>query len=91
MVAEHHEPASKETIRQRVWSDLRKVARPDSRFHWNFAEFIADYEGSEIGSQLIQALPAWQASNLMFITPDNNLEVQRRVALEDGKRFVMVA
>ena len=89
MLAEHHEPASKESIRQRVWSDLRHVARPDSRFHWNFAEFIADYEGSEVSAQHIQALPAWQASNLMFITPDNNLEVQRRLAMEDGKKFVM--
>src|SRR5258708_14695451 len=37
----------------------------------------------------MQALPAWQASRLLFITPDNNLEVERRLALEDGKRFVM--
>jgi 5-formyltetrahydrofolate cyclo-ligase len=89
MVAEHDDPASKEAIRQRVWRDLRQVARPDSRFHWDFAEFIADYEGSEVGAQCIQALPAWQASNLMFITPDNNLEVLRRMAMEDGKPFVM--
>ena len=80
---------SKEAIRQRIWADLRDVARPDSRFHWDFAEFIADYEGSEIGAQIIQALPEWQASRLMFITPDNNLEVVRRMAMEDGKRFVM--
>jgi 5-formyltetrahydrofolate cyclo-ligase len=65
------------------------VARPDSRFHWNFAEFIADYEGSEIGAARLQALPAWNASKLMFITPDNNVEVVRRKAMEDGKRFVM--
>lgn len=82
-------PFSKELLRERVWKDLRKVARPDSRFHWNFAEFIADYEGSEEGAARIQALPAWQQSNLMFITPDNNLEVLRRKAMEDGKRFVM--
>ena len=89
MVEENHEPPSKEVIRQRVWNDLRHVARPDSRFHWNFAEFIADYEGSDVCAQRIRALPAWQASNLMFITPDNNLEDVRRIAMEDGKRFVM--
>ncbi|HKF37873.1 MAG TPA: 5-formyltetrahydrofolate cyclo-ligase [Ktedonobacteraceae bacterium] len=83
------EVTSKEVIRQRVWTDLRRVARPDSRFHWNFAEFIADYEGSEASAQTIQALAAWRASNLMFITPDNNLELVRRKAMEDGKRFVM--
>ena len=80
---------SKEAIRERVWEALRKVARPDSRFHWNFAEFITDYEGSEDGARRIQDLPAWQDSTLMFITPDNNLEVLRRQAMEDGKRFVM--
>ncbi|MGZ3611769.1 MAG: 5-formyltetrahydrofolate cyclo-ligase, partial [Ktedonobacteraceae bacterium] len=89
MVAENHEPSSKEAIRQRVWNDLRHVARPDSRFHWNFAEFIADYEGSDVCAQRIRGLLAWQASNLMFITPDNNLEDVRRIAMEDGKRFVM--
>jgi len=89
VVTENHEPLSKEVIRQRVWNDLRHVARPDSRFHWNFAEFIADYEGSDVCAQRIRALPAWQASNLMFITPDNNLEEVRRIAMEDGKRFVM--
>jgi 5-formyltetrahydrofolate cyclo-ligase len=80
---------SREAIRQHVWSQLRTVARPDSRFHWNFAEFIADYEGSEIGAERLQAFPAWQHSKLMFITPDNNLEVVRRKAMEDGRRFVM--
>jgi 5-formyltetrahydrofolate cyclo-ligase len=81
--------SSKETIRQHVWNQLRAVARPDSRFHWNFAEFIADYEGSEVGAERLQSLAAWQNSKLMFITPDNNLEVVRRKAMEDGKRFVM--
>jgi 5-formyltetrahydrofolate cyclo-ligase len=89
MVEENHVPLSKEVIRQHVWNDLRHVARPDSRFHWNFAEFIADYEGSDVCAQRIRALPAWQASDLMFITPDNNLEDVRRIAMEDGKRFVM--
>lgn len=89
MIEDNHEPPSKEVIRQRVWNDLRHVARPDSRFHWNFAEFIADYEGSDACAQRIRALPAWQESNLMFITPDNNLEDVRRIAMEDGKRFVM--
>ena len=89
MVEEYQESSSKEIIRQRVWNKLRHVAQPDSRFHWNFAEFIPDYEGSDIGAQRIRDLPAWQASELMFITPDNNLEEMRRVAMEDGKRFVM--
>jgi 5-formyltetrahydrofolate cyclo-ligase len=87
--AQTPQPFSKEVIRERVWSDLRQVARPDSRFHWNFAEFITDYQGSEEGARRIQELPTWQESDLIFITPDNNLEVLRRKAMEDGKRFVM--
>ena len=30
-----------------IWEELRKVAKPDSRFSFNFAEFITDYEGSD--------------------------------------------
>ncbi|GLV55805.1 hypothetical protein KDH_26490 [Dictyobacter sp. S3.2.2.5] len=80
---------TRDEMRQHIWRQLRQVARPDSRFHWDFAEFIADYEGSEEGARRIQELPAWQNSHLMFITPDNNLEVLRRKAIEDGKHFVM--
>lgn len=89
MMVEPADVSSREAIRQHVWSQLRTVARPDSRFHWNFAEFIADYEGSESGAERLQTLAAWQNSQLMFLTPDNNLEVVRRKAMEDGKRFVM--
>ncbi len=89
MTHESPHPVSKDAIRQQVWEQLRLVARPDSRFHWNFAEFIADYEGSEAGADRIQSLGAWRASSLMFITPDNNVEVVRSKAMEDGKRFVM--
>src|SRR5258706_2339434 len=89
VMTESLDACSKEAIRQRVWAQLRSVARPDSRFHWNFAEFIADYEGSEVGAERLQALAAWRASKLMFITPDNNVEAARRKAMEDGKRFVM--
>ena len=36
-----------------IWEELRKVARPDSRFSWDFGEFIADYEGSDKGAELL--------------------------------------
>ena len=79
----------KEAMRETIWAALRTVARPDSRFHWNFAEFITDYEGSEEGAERIRQLPEWQAARLVFITPDNNLEPLRRKAMEDGKPYVM--
>lgn len=34
----------KASVRERVWNELRKVAVPDSRFHFDFGEFIADFE-----------------------------------------------
>ena len=74
--------AAKEATRETIWAALRRVARPDSRFHWDFGSFIADYEGSEAGAERIRQLPAWQAAKLVFITPDNNLEPLRRKALE---------
>ena len=33
-------------IRQQIWAKLAEVARPDTRFHMNFAEVIPDFVGS---------------------------------------------
>ena len=38
------------TARVKIWEELLKVARPDSKFSWQFSEFIADYEGSDKGA-----------------------------------------
>jgi 5-formyltetrahydrofolate cyclo-ligase len=76
-------------MREKVWADFRAVARPDSRFHWDFSSFIADFEGSERCVDLVRALPAWSRSPLLFITPDNSTELIRRAAMADGKPFVM--
>jgi 5-formyltetrahydrofolate cyclo-ligase len=81
--------AMQEAVRERIWEELRAVARPDSRFHWDFSSFIADYDGSEANAERIRALPAWQSATLLFITPDNNLEAVRRLAMADRKPFVM--
>ena len=71
--------------RERVWEELRKVAKPDSRFHWDFAEFIADYEGSDKGAQLIRDLEVYKKAQVIFITPDNNMEKLREFAIKDKK------
>jgi len=57
------------TIREKIWTKLRDVARPDTRFHLNFAEVIPDFEGSETATGRIVADPAYQASSFAFITP----------------------
>jgi 5-formyltetrahydrofolate cyclo-ligase len=76
-------------MREKVWAGFRAVARPDSRFHWDFSSFIADFEGSERCVDLVRGLPAWSRSPLLFITPDNSTELIRRAAMADGKPFVM--
>jgi 5-formyltetrahydrofolate cyclo-ligase len=76
-------------VRQRIWEKLAEVARPDTRFHMNFAEVIPDFEGSESAAGRIAALPAFQQSQLAFVTPDNSLLDLRRQMLEAGRPFVV--
>lgn len=79
----------KASVRERVWSELRKVALPDSRFHFDFGEFIADFEGGEEAVARLTAHPFYQDSTFVFITPDNCLDRLRLQALKDGKTVLM--
>ena len=72
-----------------IWEALRKVARPDSRFSWEFSEFITDYEGSDASAELLAQQPFYRDAKVVFITPDNNLEELRKHALLDQKTVVM--
>lgn len=65
------------------------MARPDTRFHMNFAEVIPDFDGSEQATSHLVEDPAYQASSFAFITPDNCLNDLRRRMIEAGKPFVM--
>lgn len=66
--------------RQRIWERLKGVARPDTRFHMQFAEFIPDFEGAETATDRITALPAFRNCRLAFVTPDNSMtELRRRL------------
>jgi 5-formyltetrahydrofolate cyclo-ligase len=55
----------------------------------NFAEFIPDFESAEAATDRLTALPAFAASQLTFVTPDNSMIALRRRLLELGKPFVM--
>lgn len=72
-----------------IWEELRKVARPDSRFSWNFAEFITDYEGSDNCSKLLCEQEFYKKAEVVFITPDNNLVCFREQAIRDKKIILM--
>lgn len=75
--------------RKRVWKDLIKVAEPDSRYHFNFNEYIPDFEGSERATDRLVDLPIYQDADTLFITPDNCLEDLRERAMLDGKTQVV--
>jgi len=79
----------KASVRERVWSELRKVAIPDSRFHFDFGEFIADFRGGENAVARLTDHPFYKSSNFIFITPDNCLDRLRLQALIDGKTVLM--
>lgn len=79
----------KDVVRERVWRELRRYARPDSRFHYNFSEFIPDFEGSERCAEAIRRMGIYKRSKLLFITPDNCLEILRMYAILDSKPFIM--
>lgn len=76
-------------VRQRIWEKLAAVARPDTRFHLNFAEVIPDFEGAEAATDRIEALPVYRDSQLAFVTPDNSLVELRRRMIAAGKPFVV--
>ncbi len=84
MASEH-----KDRIRQLVWPRLREVALPDSRFHFDFSSFIADFEGSDSAIERLASLPCYIQAKVVFITPDNCLEKLRFRALQDGKRVLV--
>ncbi len=80
-----------EAYRERIWQELRKVARPDSRFHWDFSSFITDFEGSDVCAERLFDLVAQFAGDgrRIFVTPDNCLEDFRARLIMESRPFVM--
>lgn len=75
----------KSEARTHVWSELIKVAKPDSRYHFNFKEFIPDFEDSQAATDRLTSLDIYQKAQTIFITPDNCLEQLRAQTLRDNK------
>lgn len=80
---------TKDEIRKEVWRRLRKVAYPDSRFDYDFGNFIADFRNSEKCATRISMMPEYNDAKVLFITPDNSLTNIRKLALMEGKKYVM--
>ncbi|ROV95191.1 hypothetical protein VMCG_08600 [Cytospora schulzeri] len=85
----HGGPEHKAAVRSKVWTELRKVAYPDSRFHFDFSSFITDFEGSQAANDRLLALPAFRGCSCVFITPDNCLEYLRERTLEAGIKILI--
>jgi len=79
----------KSALRQRVFRRLRAVALRDSRFHYNFSNFIPDFQGSSQALARLMEHAVWRKANLVFITPDNCLESLRYAGLLAGKRILV--
>ncbi len=77
--------------RQNVWKELRAVARPDSRFHFDFSEFITDFEGSDKATDRLTVMDIYRNAQVVFITPDNCLELLRAQAIRDKKVLLMTS
>ena len=76
-------------LRRVVWRRLVDVARPDSRFGFDFASFIPDFDGSDRCTESIVGLAEYQSARTVVVMPDNNLESLRGRALADGKRMLV--
>jgi 5-formyltetrahydrofolate cyclo-ligase len=81
----------KNIVRSDIWEKLLLVAYPDSRFHFDFSSFIADFQGSAEAQARLTALDSYRHAQVIFITPDNCLEGLRWQALQDGKRLLVTS
>jgi len=80
---------NKDEVRRAVWTKLVDVARPDSRFHLDFNEYIPDFEGSDAATDRLTALNIYRDAKTVFITPDNCLERLRAQVVRDGKTQIV--
>jgi 5-formyltetrahydrofolate cyclo-ligase len=76
-------------LRRAVWGRLAEVAKPDSRFHLDFASFNPDFEGSRRCVDAIRRTPEYRDARTIVAMADNSLEGFREQALGEGKRLVV--
>jgi 5-formyltetrahydrofolate cyclo-ligase len=72
-------------VRQKVWDRMREVARPDSRYVYDFASYNPDYPGSERFPDALRALPFYAGTGPVFVTPDNCLDIFRSEVIREGR------
>ena len=80
---------ARRAIRERIWSRLRDVAIPDSRFHMRFSEFIPDFVDSDAALRRILDDARFIDVRHVFVTPDNSLAGLRQQLIESGTSLVV--
>lgn len=75
--------------REQVWQALNRVGKPDSRFHWDFSSFIADFDDNDKATARLIEIDSWRTADRVFITPDNSTERLRREAIRAGKTLIV--
>ncbi|MCX5494011.1 5-formyltetrahydrofolate cyclo-ligase [Kaistia dalseonensis] len=81
--------SARRTIAEAISREMRLHAQPDSRFHFDFTQFIPGFEGGDIAAERLAAEPVYAAARHVFVTPDNGLVPLRRRLIEDGKTMVL--
>lgn len=79
----------RQMVWQRVYQELLKHAKPDSRFHYDFLSFTPDFRGSSAAVDRLVQLPCYQAATTILATSDGSLEELRYRALRDGKKVLV--
>lgn len=75
--------------REVIWQALNRVGKPDSRFHWDFSSFIADFDDNDLATARLTNIDSWHDADRVFITPDNSTERLRREAIRAGKTLLV--
>ena len=75
-------------LNERVWDRLRRVAKPDSRLHFNFARMHPDFDGADqAAAHVMEACTV--PPRIAFVVPDGALATARERLLLAGCRLVV--
>ena len=81
--------SQEERVRRVVWSRLREVASPDSRFDLDMRHYVPDFTGRAKADARVLKHPAWRDAATLFVMPDNSMRSLRHKALLEGKRLLV--
>lgn len=69
--------------------ELQTLALPDSRFDVDLDQFIPGFAGIDAATERVLASPEFGRAKVLFVTPDNSMQILRWRAIEAGKTLVI--